>query len=183
VIWPGQPSGLYHAETNQEDFLVLAGECLLIAEGEERPLRTWDFVHCPPGTEHVFVGAGNGPCVIFMTGRRGSDKRIVYPHSELARRRGAGVGAETSSPSEAYAPFRTGSPSGRNAGTTCPGPGDVPGDGDEPSSRDTTEPSASPRRRVPYFAAPDPRSLPMSRHCRQTDTPVQQAKAHREVEP
>jgi quercetin dioxygenase-like cupin family protein len=58
VIWPGQPSGLYHAETNQEDFLVLAGECVLLVEGEERPLRAWDFVHCPPGTAHVFVGAG-----------------------------------------------------------------------------------------------------------------------------
>jgi uncharacterized cupin superfamily protein len=105
VIWPGQPSGLYHAETNQEDFLVLMGECVLLVEGEERPLRPWDFVHCPPGTAHVFVGAGEGPCVIFMTGRRTSDKAIVYPRSELARRRGAGVETETSSPAEAYEPF------------------------------------------------------------------------------
>jgi uncharacterized cupin superfamily protein len=73
VIWPGQPSGLYHAETNQEDFLVLIGECLLLVEGEERPLRAWDFLHCPPGTAHVFVGAGDGPCVIFMN--RPSHKR------------------------------------------------------------------------------------------------------------
>ncbi|HEX9350031.1 MAG TPA: cupin domain-containing protein [Gaiellaceae bacterium] len=61
VIAPGQASGLYHAESNQEDFLVLAGECLLIVEGEERRLQAWDFVHCPPGTEHVFVGAGKAP--------------------------------------------------------------------------------------------------------------------------
>jgi len=105
VIWPGQPSGLYHAETDQEDFLVLTGECVLLVEGEERPLRAWDFVHCPPGTEHVFVGAGDGPCVIFMVGRRASDKGIVYPSSELARRHGAGVETQTSSPAEAYAPF------------------------------------------------------------------------------
>jgi uncharacterized cupin superfamily protein len=105
VIWPGQPSGLYHAETNQEDFLVLAGECVLLIEGEERPLQAWDFVHCPPGTEHVFVGTGDGPCVIFMAGRRTLDKGIVYPRSELARRYGAGVGTETSSPAEAYASF------------------------------------------------------------------------------
>jgi uncharacterized cupin superfamily protein len=105
VIWPGQPSGLYHAETNQEDFLVLAGECVLLIEGEERSLGAWDFVHCPPGTEHVFVGTGDGPCVIFMSGRRTLDKGIVYPRSELARRHGAGVGTETSSPAEAYAPF------------------------------------------------------------------------------
>jgi uncharacterized cupin superfamily protein len=105
VIWPGQPSGLYHAETNQEDFLVLTGECVLLVEGEERRLRAWDFVHCPPGTAHVFVGAGDGPCVIFMTGRRTSDRGIVYPRAELARRHDAGVETETSSPAEAYAPF------------------------------------------------------------------------------
>jgi uncharacterized cupin superfamily protein len=105
VIWPGQPSGLYHAETNQEDFLVLTGECVLLVEGEERRLRAWDFVHCPPGTAHVFVGAGDGPCVIFMTGRRTSDRGIVYPRAELARRHDAGVETETSSPAEAYTPF------------------------------------------------------------------------------
>jgi len=105
VLAPGQPSGMYHAESNQEDFLVLAGECLLLVEGEERPLGAWDFVHCPPGTGHVFVGAGDGPCVIFMTGRRASERSIVYPRSEPALRRGAGVERETSSPTEAYDPF------------------------------------------------------------------------------
>ena len=105
MLLPGQPSGLYHAESNQENFLVLAGECVLIVEGEERPLRAWDFVHCPPGTAHVFVGSGDGPCVIFMTGRRTDGKSIAYPRSELARRHGAGVETETSSPSEAYARY------------------------------------------------------------------------------
>jgi uncharacterized cupin superfamily protein len=105
VLQPGQPSGLYHAETNQEDFLVLAGECLLLVDGEERPLRAWDFVHCPPGTAHVFVGAGDGPCVIFMTGARTKEKDTVYPRSDLARRHGAGVETETRSPTEAYAPY------------------------------------------------------------------------------
>jgi uncharacterized cupin superfamily protein len=105
VIQPGRPSGMYHAESGQEDFLVVAGECLLLVEGEERRLRAWDFVHCPPGTAHVFVGTGDGPCVIFMTGGRTEDKEIVYPRSELARRHGAGVEQETSSPTEAYAPF------------------------------------------------------------------------------
>jgi uncharacterized cupin superfamily protein len=105
VVAPGQASGMYHAESNQEDFLVLAGECLLLVEGEERPLRAWDFVHCPPGTEHVFVGAGDGPCVIFMTGARSKDRTIVYPRSDVARRQGAGVETETPSPAEAYAPF------------------------------------------------------------------------------
>ncbi|MBA3329515.1 MAG: cupin domain-containing protein [Actinobacteria bacterium] len=107
VLSPGQPSGLYHSEANQEDFLVLAGECLLLVEGEERPLRAWDFVHCPAGTEHIFVGAGDCPCLIFMAGARANwpDKGILYPRSELALRHCAGVETETSSPREAYAPF------------------------------------------------------------------------------
>ena len=105
VIQPGQPSGMYHAESNQEDFLVLAGECVLVVEGEERLLRAWDFVHCPPGTEHVFVGAGDSPCVIFMTGARTGERQIVYPRSEPAFRHGAGVETETTSAAEAYERF------------------------------------------------------------------------------
>jgi uncharacterized cupin superfamily protein len=103
VLQPGQPSGLYHAETAQEDFLVLAGECLLVIDGEERPLRAWDFVHCPPRTAYAFVGAGDGPCLIFMTGARTADKEIVYPSSDLARRHGAGVETDTRRAVEAYA--------------------------------------------------------------------------------
>jgi uncharacterized cupin superfamily protein len=107
VLEPGRPSGLYHREANQEDFLVLAGECILIVEGEERPLRAWDFVHCPPDTEHIFVGAGAGPCLIFMIGGRKGwpGKGIVYPRSEPALRHGAGVETETTVPAEAYAQF------------------------------------------------------------------------------
>ena len=105
VLEPGKPTGMYHAESSQEDFLVLAGECLLLIEEEERPLRAWDFVHCPPGTRHTFFGTGQEPCVIFMTGARREDGTIVYPVSETARAHGAGVGVETNSPSEAYAPF------------------------------------------------------------------------------
>ena len=75
---------------------MLAGECLLLVEGEERQLRAWDFVHCPPGTEHIFVGAGEAPCVIFMTGARSTGRTIVYPRSEVAlrARRGRGDGDE-----------------------------------------------------------------------------------------
>jgi len=116
VVWPGQPTGMYHGEANQEDFLVLAGECLLLFEGEERPLQAWDFVHCPPGTEHVFVATGDSPCVIFMTGGR-TEKGTVYPRSKLAHRHGAGVESETSSAFEAYALFphwRRGRPDNSN---------------------------------------------------------------------
>ena len=105
VLEPGKPSGMYHAESAQEDFLVLAGTCLLVIEAQERTLRAWDFVHCPAGTNHIFVGAGDGPCVIFMTGARHEGDTIVYPRSEAARARGAGVETETAVPAEAYAPF------------------------------------------------------------------------------
>jgi uncharacterized cupin superfamily protein len=104
VLEPGQPACLYHRETAQEDFLVLFGECLLLVEGEERPLKQWDFVHCPPGTDHVFVGAGEGPCAILAVGDR-SHQELVYPASELAGRYGASAERETPDPKEAYAPF------------------------------------------------------------------------------
>jgi uncharacterized cupin superfamily protein len=103
VVRPGEPNGLYHRESNQEDFLVLAGECLLLVEGEERRLGPWDFVHCPPETEHVFVGVGDGPCAILMVGTRDKNEVIRYPVSELALRHGAGVETETGSAREAYA--------------------------------------------------------------------------------
>ena len=98
---------MYHWETDQEDFLVISGKALLIVEGEERPLRAWDFVHCPAGTEHIFVGAGDGPCLIFATGARQGwpSKGIVYPRADAALRHGAGVETETGAPAEAYAPF------------------------------------------------------------------------------
>ncbi|HLW96374.1 MAG TPA: cupin domain-containing protein, partial [Solirubrobacteraceae bacterium] len=96
---------------NQEDFFVLSGECLLLIEGEERKLKAWDFVHCPPGTDHIFIGAGDGPCVLFMVGARGDDA-IVYPRSELALRHEAGVEVETPSPNDAYAPHSRWQPGG-----------------------------------------------------------------------
>jgi uncharacterized cupin superfamily protein len=70
VVSPGEPTGTYHWETEQEDFLILSGEGLLIVEGQERPLKQWDFVHCPPETKHAFVGAGDGPCVILCASSR-----------------------------------------------------------------------------------------------------------------
>ena len=97
VLQPGQPSGMYHREDDQEDFLVLSGECLAIVEGVERPLRAWDFLHCPPGTEHIFVGAGDGPCVIFMAGARANRGSAVYTRNEVALRHGAGVEHEVTS--------------------------------------------------------------------------------------
>jgi quercetin dioxygenase-like cupin family protein len=106
VLRPGQASR-YHREANQEDFLVLAGEGVLLVEGEERPLEAWDFVHCPPDTEHAFAATGERPLVIFMTGARKGwpETGIVYPRSEVALRHGASVEADTTSPAEAYAAF------------------------------------------------------------------------------
>ncbi len=102
VLAPGQPACFYHAEDEQEDFLVLSGECLLLIEGEERRLTAWDFVHCPPWTEHVFVGAGTAPCAVLALGTRLGDD-VVYPVSALAQRHGAGVAVETRDPQQAYA--------------------------------------------------------------------------------
>jgi uncharacterized cupin superfamily protein len=62
VLGPGEPMAMYHWEGDQEDFLVLRGEAVLVIEGEERSLRAWDFVHCPAGTQHVIIGAGDEPC-------------------------------------------------------------------------------------------------------------------------
>ena len=105
VLQPGQPACMYHGEDEQEDFLVIQGECLLLIEGEERRLRAGDFVHCPPATAHIFVGAGDGPCAIFMVGGRTRAEVLVYPRSEVALRHGAGVETETRDPDAAYAPF------------------------------------------------------------------------------
>jgi quercetin dioxygenase-like cupin family protein len=101
VLEPGQV-GLYHAESNQEAFLVLSGECRLLVEGEERRLRAWDFFHCPPWTEHAFVGADEGHCVILMAGSR-SGPGVSYPVSDLAARYGASVNEETTDWRQAYA--------------------------------------------------------------------------------
>jgi uncharacterized cupin superfamily protein len=97
VVQPGQANAKYHAENRQEDFLVLQGECIAIIEETEQHLRAWDFVHCPRGTRHVFVGAGDGPCAILMVGARPSDAE--YPPSEVA----AKYGAAAADPDNPYA--------------------------------------------------------------------------------
>ena len=102
VLEPGESLGMYHREEAQEDFLVLAGECVLLVEGEERPLRRWDFFHCPPSTEHMIVGVGDRPCLVLALGARPSGA-VRYPVSEVALRYGAGVKIATDSPAEAYA--------------------------------------------------------------------------------
>ncbi|HVD12009.1 MAG TPA: cupin domain-containing protein [Gaiellaceae bacterium] len=105
VLQPGQPIGLYHRERAQEGFLVLAGECLLLVEGQERELRAWDFFHCPGGTAHMIVGAGTGPSVVLAVGARGGRKGLVYPVEASALAHDAGVETETTKPQEAYRRF------------------------------------------------------------------------------
>lgn len=105
VMQPGQPNCRYHREDVQEDFLVLHGECLAIVNGVERPLRQWDFLHCPAGTDHVFVGAGDGPCAVLMIGCR-CREGLHYPVNELAARYDASVKEPTDDPAEAYADWR-----------------------------------------------------------------------------
>ena len=119
VLAPGEPMSMYHWETDQEDFLVLAGEAVLVIEGEERPLKQWDFVHCPPRTQHTIVGAGDAPCVVFAVGAlerhtvgsrvdgtlQGRDDGGAYTVGEAAVRRRAGVEEETKDAEVAYARF------------------------------------------------------------------------------
>jgi len=108
VVGPGEPTGTYHWETEQEDFLVLSGEGLLIVEGQERKLRQWDFVHCPPETRHAFVGAGEGPCVILAASSRQFQKDGPWGYycvDETAARYNASSPEETQDGGIAYARF------------------------------------------------------------------------------
>jgi uncharacterized cupin superfamily protein len=106
VLQPGERGAMYHAEGHQEGFLVLAGEGLALVEGEERPLRAWDYFHCPADTPHVVVAAGDGPFVYIAVGARSNDpSRLVYPVDPVALAHDAGVAEETTSGKDAYARF------------------------------------------------------------------------------
>ena len=114
VLGPGDPMSMYHWEADQEDFLVLSGEALLIVEGDERPLRQWDFVHCPPNVSHTIVGAGVGPSAILAVGAREHQQGEgwgAYPVDEAAVRHNASAERATSDPHEAYARFPPRQPS------------------------------------------------------------------------
>ena len=115
VLGPGQPMSMYHWEADQEDFLVLSGEALLLVEGEERPLRQWDFVHTPARASHTILGAGDGPCVVLAIGARidsTGENWGGYPVHEVAVRHDAAAERETTSAAEAYARFPKPQPSG-----------------------------------------------------------------------
>jgi uncharacterized cupin superfamily protein len=107
VMEPGEPMTMYHRENAQEDFLVVSGECVLIVEGEERPLKAWDLFHCPAGVDHAIVGAGDGPSLVIAVGARTGveEDGLVYPADPVAQKHGAGPAEETSDPREAYKPF------------------------------------------------------------------------------
>ena len=105
VLGPGEAMSIYHWEADQEGFLVVSGNALLIVEGEERPLRAWDFVHSPPGTKHVIVGAGSGPCLVIAIGAREHSEEpdgLGFTADETARRHGASVDADTMDGDVAY---------------------------------------------------------------------------------
>jgi uncharacterized cupin superfamily protein len=119
ALHPGDPMAQYHWEADQEDFLLLRGEALLIVEGQERPLRQWDFVHCPPQTKHTIVGAGSEPCLVLAVGARILTREPDwggYPVDETALRHGAGVEEETTEPDQAYAPLRRRQPTSYREG-------------------------------------------------------------------
>lgn len=105
VLEPGRPMTMYHQERYQEGFLLLRGDALLIVEGQEVPLKQWDYFHCPPDVPHAIVGAGEGTCLVLAVGSRVGPDVILYPRDETALRHSAGVEQETPSPNEAYAKF------------------------------------------------------------------------------
>jgi uncharacterized cupin superfamily protein len=119
VIEPGEPNSLYHWETEAEAFLVISGEALLVVEGQERPLRQWDFVHCPPKTEHVVVGAGDGPCILLAMSSRENQAFGPYGEyvaDEVARKHGASPLETTQHPSDEDVPWSASEPSGYRDG-------------------------------------------------------------------
>jgi quercetin dioxygenase-like cupin family protein len=103
ILHPGDTPGYYHSESNQEGFLVLSGECIAIVEGDEHRMGPWDYFHCPPGTAHITVGAGDEPCAVLMVGTRSSDAKIRYIVDPAAAKYGASVEVESDSPREVYA--------------------------------------------------------------------------------
>ena len=108
VMNPGDVSTTYHWETEAEDFLVLAGEAIAILEGQERRIGQWDFVHCPPGTKHAFVGAGDRPCVLLCASSRQFQKDGpwgYYCTGETAAKYNAASSQDTQDGSIAYARF------------------------------------------------------------------------------
>ncbi len=102
VLAPGEPMAMYHREDGQEAFLVLDGECTLIVEGEERPLRRWDFFHCPPQVPHVIVGAGDRSSLVLAAGSRMNGRGVFYPADPVAQKHGAASAVDTAEPKEAY---------------------------------------------------------------------------------
>jgi uncharacterized cupin superfamily protein len=112
VLAPGQPMAMYHWEADQEGFLLLSGEALLIVDGDERPLRAWDYFHCPPNVSHTIVGAGSGPAAILALGARqhADGDWGGYPYSEVAMKHDASAEEETTEPEVAYARFPSGKP-------------------------------------------------------------------------
>ena len=105
VLMPGEPMSMYHWEADQEAFLVVSGEAVLVVEGEERDLRAWDFVHSPPNTKHVIVGSGSGPCLVIAVGARqhdGQPDSLGFTADDVAKRHGASVDEDTMDGDVAY---------------------------------------------------------------------------------
>ena len=123
VIWPGQPSGLYHTETNQEDFLVLMGECVLLIEGEERHLRHMGLRSLPTGNGARLRRRRRGPVRDFHDRPHGQSDQ---GHRVPALRARHATTAPASRPRRAHPPrptrrSRTGSRTAPTAREPCPG--------------------------------------------------------------
>lgn len=148
VMNPGEPSTTYHWETEQEDFLVLFGEAILIIEGQEGRLQQWDFVHCPPETRHAFAGAGTG---------RSPDLRPLTPRGrELCRAEPGPASKPTSTPPKhrSRPPTPTGSKELADRISRT-----------ERESRRSTPLSPMKTRSGPTRRSPEPRTTPGDQSC------------------
>ena len=77
VLPPGEPTGMYHWEADQEDFLVLFGEALLIIEGEKDHTVPWAIANASfhrqrdnPGVTEIVEMAGRGHALTIDSGWR-----------------------------------------------------------------------------------------------------------------
>jgi len=107
ILEPGQAIGMYHYESGQEDFLVLDGEGIAIVDGEERPLRKWDLLHCEPGVAHMIKATGDAPLLLVCAGARTGEPHngTMYVANDVARKHGVSVEEDTPDSRAVYASY------------------------------------------------------------------------------
>ena len=81
-------------------------------------MRQWDY-SSPPGTAHVTVGGGTGPCAILMFGSPDPSRKVEWIANTVPAEHAASVSRITGCASEAY------EDAGSVAAATAPAPFDA----------------------------------------------------------